>query len=54
LPEKLDDLVKAKAQLEQYGKNARSTEERRIAQSLANVFERTNRSDNSDTIIPVV
>lgn len=50
LPEKLGDLIKAKAQLEQHVKNACSVEERQIAQSLANIFERTNRYDNLDAI----
>lgn len=50
LPEKLGDLIKAKVQLDQYVKNACSVEERQIAQSLANIFERTNRYDNLDAI----
>lgn len=50
LPEKLGDLIKAKAQLEQHMRNADSVEERQIAQSLANIFERTNRYDNLDAI----
>ncbi|XP_011644607.1 HEAT repeat-containing protein 6 [Pogonomyrmex barbatus] len=50
LPEKLGDLIMAKAQLEQYTKDACSIEERQIAQSLANIFERTNRFDNLDAI----
>jgi len=54
LPEKLGDLIKAKAQLEQHVKNACSVEERQIAQSLANVFERTNRYDNLDAIISII
>lgn len=54
LPEKLGDLIKAKGRLEQYAKNARSSEERKIARSLGNVFER-NRYDNFDiAIIPAV
>ncbi|XP_032683851.1 HEAT repeat-containing protein 6 [Odontomachus brunneus] len=48
LPEKLGDLIRARAQLEQHAKNARDVENRQIAQSLANIFERTNRYDNSD------
>lgn len=50
MPEKLGDLIKAKAQMEQHAKNTCSTEERQIAQSLANIFERTNRYDNLDAI----
>ncbi|XP_011872958.1 PREDICTED: HEAT repeat-containing protein 6 [Vollenhovia emeryi] len=50
LPEKLGDLIKAKAQLEQHARNTCSVEERQIAQSLANIFERTNRYDNLDAI----
>lgn len=51
LPEKLGDLIKARAQLEQHAKNARDVENRQIAQSLANIFERTNRYDNLDVVI---
>lgn len=50
MPEKLGDLIKAKAHLEQYAKNVRCIEKRQIAQSLANIFERTNRYDNLDNI----
>lgn len=50
LPEKLGDLIKAKAQLEQLMKNTYSVEEQQIAQSLANIFERTNRYDNLDAV----
>ncbi|XP_014479426.1 PREDICTED: HEAT repeat-containing protein 6 [Dinoponera quadriceps] len=48
LPEKLGDLIKARAQLEQHAKNTQCVENRQIAQSLANIFERTNRYDNLD------
>jgi hypothetical protein len=48
LPEKLGDLIKAKAQLEQHAKNAHCIEDRQIAQSLTNIFEKTNRYDNLD------
>lgn len=50
MPEKLGDLIKAKVQLDQHVRNACSVEERQIAQSLANIFERTNRYDNLDAI----
>ncbi|EFN82609.1 HEAT repeat-containing protein 6 [Harpegnathos saltator] len=48
LPEKLGDLIKARAQLEHHAKNARYIENRQIAQFLANIFERTNHYDNLD------
>lgn len=54
MPEKLGDLIKAKAQLEQHVRNAHSVEERQIAQSLANIFERTNRYDNLDAITSTI
>ncbi|XP_029663154.1 HEAT repeat-containing protein 6 isoform X1 [Formica exsecta] len=54
LPEKLGDLIKAKAQLEHLMKNACCIEEQQIAQSLANIFERTNRYDNLDAITPTI
>ncbi|KAG5317748.1 HEAT6 protein, partial [Pseudoatta argentina] len=54
LPEKLGDLIKAKVQLAQHVKNAHSVEERQIAQSLANIFEKTNRYDNLDTITSTI
>ncbi|XP_050445036.1 HEAT repeat-containing protein 6 isoform X2 [Cataglyphis hispanica] len=54
LPEKLGDLIKAKAQLEQLMKNTCRIEEQQIAQSLANIFEKTNRYDNLDTITPAI
>ncbi|XP_011066622.1 PREDICTED: HEAT repeat-containing protein 6 isoform X3 [Acromyrmex echinatior] len=54
LPEKLGDLIKAKVQLAQHVKNAHSVEERQIAQSLANIFEKTNRYDNLDAITSTI
>ncbi|XP_076236061.1 HEAT repeat-containing protein 6 isoform X2 [Calliopsis andreniformis] len=48
VPEKIGDLVKAKFQLQKYAKSAPSTTERRIAQNLASIFERSNRYDNLD------
>ncbi|CAD1470197.1 unnamed protein product [Heterotrigona itama] len=50
IPEKMGDLIKAKSQLEKYVKNASLLEERKIAQTLANIFERTKRYDNLDGI----
>lgn len=47
----MGDIIKAKSQLEKYMKNALLLEERKIAQSLASIFERTNRFDNLDDII---
>ncbi|KAG7209059.1 hypothetical protein KM043_015216 [Ampulex compressa] len=54
VPEKLDDLIKAKSQLQQYVKNAPTSEERKIAQTLASIFERTNRYDNLDIAIRTI
>ncbi|XP_020281763.1 HEAT repeat-containing protein 6 isoform X2 [Pseudomyrmex gracilis] len=51
LPEKLGDLIKAKTQLDQYVKNAQCANEQHIAQSLANIFEKTNRYDNLDNVL---
>lgn len=51
VPEKMGDIIKAKSQLEKYMKNAILLEERKIAQSLASIFERTKRFDNLDDII---
>ncbi|XP_043789120.1 HEAT repeat-containing protein 6 [Apis laboriosa] len=51
VPEKMGDIIKAKSQFEKYMKNALLLEERKIAQSLAGIFERTKRFDNLDDII---
>lgn len=50
LPEKFGELIKAKARLERHAKDARCAEDRQIAQSLASMFERTNRYDNLDVV----
>ncbi|XP_043250125.1 HEAT repeat-containing protein 6 isoform X2 [Colletes gigas] len=41
VPEKIGDLIKAKSQLQKYVKSAPLLEERKIAQTLASIFERT-------------
>ncbi|XP_076755299.1 HEAT repeat-containing protein 6 isoform X1 [Xylocopa sonorina] len=51
VPEKMGDLIKAKSQLEKYVKNAPLQEERKIAQALSNIFQRTKRYDNLDGTI---
>ncbi|OAD62957.1 HEAT repeat-containing protein 6, partial [Eufriesea mexicana] len=51
VPEKMGNLIKAKSQLEKYVKIAPLLEERKIAQSLANIFERTKRYDNLNSTI---
>ncbi|EFN65522.1 HEAT repeat-containing protein 6 [Camponotus floridanus] len=53
LPEKLGDLIKAKAQLEQLTKSTCCIEDQQIAQSLTNIFER-NRYDYFDVITPTI
>lgn len=51
VPEKVGDLIKAQSQLEKYIKTAPSSEEQKIAQTLASIFERTKRYDNLDVTI---
>ncbi|XP_003705551.3 HEAT repeat-containing protein 6 [Megachile rotundata] len=51
VPEKVGDLIKAQSQLEKYIKSAPSSEEQKIAQTLASIFERTKRYDNLDITI---
>ncbi|CAK9829766.1 HEAT repeat-containing protein 6 [Anthophora retusa] len=46
VPEKMGELIKAKSQLEKYVKSASLLEERKIAQTLASIFERSKRYDN--------
>ncbi|XP_050474529.1 HEAT repeat-containing protein 6 isoform X1 [Bombus huntii] len=51
VPEKMGDLIKAKSQLEKYMRSASLLEERKIAQVLASIFERTKRYDNLDSVV---
>lgn len=51
MPEKMGDLIKAKSQLEKYMRSASLLEERKIAQVLASIFERTKRYDNLDSVV---
>lgn len=52
VPEKMGDIIKARAGLEEYARNASSSEERRIAQTLASIFERNKRYDDLDSGAP--
>ncbi|XP_053979487.1 HEAT repeat-containing protein 6 [Hylaeus volcanicus] len=54
VPEKIGDLIKAKSQLQKYVKNAPLLQERKIAQTLASIFERTTRYDSLDVATPIL
>ncbi|XP_033340999.2 HEAT repeat-containing protein 6 isoform X1 [Megalopta genalis] len=54
VPEKIGDLIKAKSQLEKYEKSASSFQDRRIAGTLAGIFERTKRYDNLEAALPAL
>ncbi|KAK2579621.1 hypothetical protein KPH14_011551 [Odynerus spinipes] len=50
LPEKVGNLIEAKAHLEKCVKSAKSSQEQRIATTLANLFDRTSHYDNLDIL----
>nr|XP_050863455.1 HEAT repeat-containing protein 6 isoform X1 [Vespula vulgaris] len=50
LPEKVGNLIEAKAHLEKCVKTAKSSQEQRIANILANLFDRTSHYDNLDSL----
>ncbi|KAI4481872.1 hypothetical protein M0804_009393 [Polistes exclamans] len=50
LPEKVGNLIEAKAHLEKCVKTAKSLQEQQIASTLANLFDRTSHYDNLDNL----
>ncbi|KAI4497349.1 hypothetical protein M0802_007596 [Mischocyttarus mexicanus] len=50
LPEKVGNLIEAKAHLEKCVKTAKSLQEQQIASTLANLFDRTSHYDNLDSL----
>ncbi|XP_015177159.1 PREDICTED: HEAT repeat-containing protein 6 isoform X2 [Polistes dominula] len=50
LPEKVGNIIEAKAHLEKCVKTAKSLQEQQIASTLANLFDRTSLYDNLDSL----
>ncbi|XP_026674753.1 HEAT repeat-containing protein 6 isoform X3 [Ceratina calcarata] len=51
VPEKMGDVIGARARLESCARDAPSVEERRIARSLSRIFERNERHDDLDSTV---
>lgn len=50
MPEKVGNLIEAKAHLQKCVKTAKTSQDQRIANTLANLFDRTSHYDNLDSL----